>query len=119
MATPVKLDDLLDAFDWVSSSFAGSFDCSAFVHRLTGAVVWVGEGVDDDPPEDVDDGSVYLAVPDKSDLGLGRELALQFVEEYFAFVVRAGAAVLRAAGCLRAIKGFAGAGRFARRLVWL
>jgi hypothetical protein len=82
MPTPVKLDDLLYAFDWVSASSAGSIDCNAFVHRMTGAVVWVGDGVDDEPPEDIDDGSIYLAVPDKSDLGLGRDLALQFTEEY-------------------------------------
>ncbi|MEY2687787.1 MAG: hypothetical protein RL375_1985 [Pseudomonadota bacterium] len=82
MPTPVKLDDLLDAFDWVSSASTGSFDCDAFVHRITGAVVWVGESVNDEPPEDIDDGSIYLAVPDKSELGLGRSLALQFAEEY-------------------------------------
>jgi hypothetical protein len=82
MPTPVKLDELLDAYDWISSASVASFDCNAFVHRMTGVVVWVGDGVDDELPEDIDDGSTYLAVPDKSELGLGRSLALQFAEEY-------------------------------------
>ena len=35
---------------------------------------------DEDLPEDIEDGSIYIAAPHKSDLSLGRELVFDFVE---------------------------------------
>jgi hypothetical protein len=37
--------------------------------------------VEDDLPEDVETSEQYVALPDKRDLRLGRDLALSFVEE--------------------------------------
>jgi hypothetical protein len=81
VSVPVSLEDLLAAFDWVSAGDSAAIECAAYVNRATGAVHWSGEGVDAEPPEDIEDGTAYVAVPDKSELGLGRSLALQFVEE--------------------------------------
>ena len=77
----VALDELLDAFEWVSAgeSVLGS---QAFVSRVTGEVYWAGDGVEQELPDDIDDGSLYIAVPGKSRLELGRSLALRFAEDF-------------------------------------
>jgi hypothetical protein len=81
MSVPVDLDDLLAAFEWVSAAEVATVDAEAYVHRRTGMIYWCGEGVDDEPPEDIEDGSLYIAVPHKNELDLGRSLALRFVDE--------------------------------------
>jgi hypothetical protein len=40
--------------------------------------------LDDALPEDIEDGSIYVAVPNKHDLNLGKYLALTFAEERLA-----------------------------------
>ena len=66
----------------VSAAEAAAADCEAYVSRVTGTVHWSGEGVDGELPEDIEDESLYIAVPHKSELDLGRSLALRFVEEH-------------------------------------
>lgn len=82
MSVPVRLDELITAYEWVSAGKSSSLEAAAYVSRVTGKVHWAGEGVDEELPPDIDDGSVYVAVPQKSDFDLGRSLALQFVEEH-------------------------------------
>jgi len=82
MGVTVHLDELLAAYDWVSGSEATVLSCEAYVSRVTGEIHWIGEGIDEEPPEDIDDGSLYIAVPQKSDFDLGRSLVLRFVEEH-------------------------------------
>jgi hypothetical protein len=55
--------------------------CKAYISRVTGEIHWSGEGIDEEPPEDIDDGSRYIAVPHKNKLDLGRSLVLRFVDE--------------------------------------
>ncbi len=40
--------------------------------------------LDDELPEDIEDGSLYVSVPSKHDLNLGKDLALAFAEEQLA-----------------------------------
>ncbi len=82
MSVLVSLDELLSAYEWVSAGEAAALDCEAYVGRTTGKVHWCGEVVDEEPPEDIEDGSLYIAVPHKTDFDLGRSLALRFVEEH-------------------------------------
>jgi len=79
--TLVKYDDLLTAFEWVSSS--APMENSVFVSRKTGALHWASElmELEDELPEDIEDGSLYVAVPHKRDLHLGKNLALNFTDE--------------------------------------
>ena len=81
MNTPVNLEELFFAFEWVSAGDSGAFDCAAYVSKATGEVHLSGEGVDDVLPEDVEDGTRYVAVPNKGELDLGRSLALRFTED--------------------------------------
>lgn len=81
MSTRVDLDDLLAAFEWIGSCEAAGVDCEALVSGAAGAVHWSGEGADDDLPEDIEDETRYVVIPGRSDLTLGRSLALRFVAE--------------------------------------
>ena len=82
MSVNVSLSELRDAYEWVSAGEAGAMlDCEAYVGRTTGKVYWSGEGVDEELPEDIEDGSLYIAVPHKDEFDLGRSLAIRFVEE--------------------------------------
>ena len=81
MRVSVSLEDLLSAFHWLSAGDSAAVECAAYVSRTTGKVHWSGEGVDEELPEDIEDGTAYVAVPGKGDLELGRSLALRFVEE--------------------------------------
>jgi hypothetical protein len=78
----VSFVDLLDAYEWVSS--ADPFENEAYVSRVTGQIHWSSSitDVEEELPEDIEDESIYLAVPHKHDLDLGRELVLRFVEEH-------------------------------------
>lgn len=82
MSTNIHLDELLAAYDWVSGSEAAALSCEAYVSGVTGEIHWLGEGIEEEPPEDIDDESLYIAVPQKSDFDLGRSLVLRFVEEH-------------------------------------
>ncbi len=81
MSNAVSLDELLAAYDWVSASESAALGGEAYVGRSTGTVYWCGEGVDDEPAEDIEDACLYIAVPHKCELDLGRALAMRFIEE--------------------------------------
>lgn len=82
MTAPVSFDELSTTYEWVS---AGIYSQNrAYVSRVTGKIHWVSEpDLDDEEiPEDIEDGTVYVAVPHKKDLELGlRTLALRFTKE--------------------------------------
>ena len=82
MSVAVDIDDLLSAYEWVSAGEVATVDAEAYISKLTGNIHWCGEGVDEEPPEDIEDGSLYIAVPHKSEFDLGRSLALAFVDEH-------------------------------------
>jgi hypothetical protein len=81
MSTRVSFSKLLDAFEWVSA--VGPFENLAYVSRMSGQIWLVSDFDDagDDPPEDADDDTLYLMVPSKAELDLGRNLALEFTAQ--------------------------------------
>lgn len=83
-SAPVKFDDLLSAYEWVSSSSPAENE--AFISRITGNVHWSSSMIelDEEIPEDIEDGSIYVPVPHKYDLNLGKNIALIFAEEHLA-----------------------------------
>ncbi len=82
MSVPVSFDELLGAYEWVNAGEVAALDCEAYISRATGTLHWCGEGVDEEPPEDIEDESLYVAVPHQNEFDLGRPLALRFVEEH-------------------------------------
>ncbi|MBH9575275.1 hypothetical protein [Inhella proteolytica] len=89
MRTNVNLNELRDAMEWVSAADAAALDCDAYVCKETGKNYWAGEGVEEEFPEDIDDGSLYVSVPHKHDFRLGRSLAIRFAQEYVSNLLQA------------------------------
>lgn len=81
-SAPLDYADLLDAFEWVSASVDG--ENSAYVCRTTGATYFTSSTMDfsEELPDDIDDGGLYIAVPHKTDLNLGKNLAIKFAAEH-------------------------------------
>ena len=80
---PVRFDDVLTAFEFVSGDGSGE----AVSYRRTGRVYWrsAAAGVDvieDDLPEGAEDDPNFIAIPRKQVLGLGKALALDFAREF-------------------------------------
>ena len=78
----VKHDELSMAFDFVS--YAAPMEHNAYVSLDTGKVYWtsdLNDAFDEEIPDDLETSDRYLAVPHKNELGLGRSLALQFIEK--------------------------------------
>jgi len=81
----VKFDELLLAFEFVSSS-GGFGEHEAFMCRQTGKIYWrTGDSdldeVDEELPDDIEDGQKYIAIPNKHELDLGKPLVLRFADE--------------------------------------
>lgn len=83
MNTSVILEDLVAALEWVSAGESAAMDSAAYVSKAAGKVHWSGEGVDEELPPSIEDATLYVAVPGKSELGLGRSLALRFAQDHF------------------------------------
>ena len=95
----VKFDELSDAFAFVGSASPG--ENNAYICLDTGRIYWTSElsSLDEEVPDDLETSDRYLSVPHKTDLDLGRRLALRFAaselpewhDEVVAFFRRAGA----------------------------
>ena len=84
MVTRVKFSDLELAFEF--ASFEGvTMGHLAYVRMDTGEILHGSDDLDLDEeelPDDIDDEEQYLAIPSKRDLGLGRSLVFDFVEQF-------------------------------------
>jgi hypothetical protein len=79
---PVSWTDLVDAFEFVSSS--STDEHQAFLCKQTGKLYWTSDtAVDDldDLPDDIDDEEKYIQIPHKRELDLGRPLVLAFARQ--------------------------------------
>ncbi len=58
----------------------------AFVSRTTGNIYLFSslEDFDGELPDDIEDENIYVSVPHKSDLNLGKQFVLSFAEEHLA-----------------------------------
>jgi hypothetical protein len=84
--TVVNFSELLDAFLWVSGADAFT-EQEAYISRRSGHIHWTGTGefgIEEDVPEDIGDPDLYVGVPSKKDLNLGRDLVFRFVDEHLA-----------------------------------
>lgn len=80
MADP-GFDELSLAFEFVSAAPPG--ENNSYVCLDTGRIYWTSEqGLgDEDVPDDLDTSDRYVLIPHKTELDLGRSLALRFVAE--------------------------------------
>jgi len=79
----VNAEELRTAFEFVS--FGAPLEPSSYICVDTGKIychsVSVGLEEEEDLPEDLETSDRYIAVPHKNDLGLGRRIALAFVDQ--------------------------------------
>jgi len=77
----MKFQDIEMAYDFVS--FGQQFMNHAYISRKTGETYYVSElGDSDELPDDIDDPDIYIAIPDKRELNLGKNLVFDFVSQY-------------------------------------
>jgi hypothetical protein len=79
--TTAKFSEILDGYEFCA--FGDPMDPQAVLSLERGTVHIVSGdmGLDEEPPEDIETGP-YLALPDKAELQLGKNLAIEFTEEY-------------------------------------
>ena len=79
--TTAKFSEILNGYE--SCAFGDLMDTQAFLSLERGTVHIVSGDMelDEEPPEDFETGP-YLALPDKSELQLGKSLAIEFTEEH-------------------------------------
>ncbi len=75
----VLLNDLIEGLYFAGGGPLG--EASAFISRLDGQLYLVSDQIDEELPVDIDDESIYVQIPDKNELGLGRDLVFQFIAE--------------------------------------
>ena len=101
--TPVKYDDIEIAFEFVSSQ--SPYINSAFLCRSTGQIYYCSRLGDSDAlPEDIDDASIYVRIPHKSELNLGKQLALDFASKYLPEVFEQVAGIFSSRGAYSRFK---------------
>lgn len=78
----LKFSELEMAFEFVSGG--DIFDAQAYISRETGRIYWVSDddGLEEELPDDVGDPDLYVEVPGKRDLDLGKPLVLKFAARY-------------------------------------
>ena len=77
----MRFDDIEMAFYYVSSD--QPFINHVYISKLTGDIYSTSKlGDSDELPEDIDDPSIYISVPHKNDLNLGKHLVLEFTSEF-------------------------------------
>jgi hypothetical protein len=78
---PVLFEELLSAYEFVDSA---GCENEAYLDPRNARIFWVSDLVDtgeEDIPEDLDTSEIYIAIPDKFELDLGRPVVDAFVEE--------------------------------------
>jgi hypothetical protein len=77
----VAYEEVLSAFEFVGS--AAPMEHSAYISLDTGQIYCVSElaSMDEELPDDLDTSDRYLVVPHKTELDLGKNLALRFAAQ--------------------------------------
>ena len=77
----IKFSDVLDLFEF--ANFGSPFDHEGYICKTSGKTYFYSEYADNEEeiPDDISDDR-YLAIPQKNELDLGRNLAYDFVQEY-------------------------------------
>lgn len=77
----VAYSELSDAYEFGAAG--GGEESSAYLSLDTGKFYYVSDFIDPEEqlPDDLETSDRYLLLPGKSELGLGKRLALRFVEE--------------------------------------
>ena len=75
----IKYTNLEMAMDFASDTFG--YDSAAYICRQTGRIYYESDefAADEEIPDDIENAALYVQVPDKRDLDLGKRLVMRFV----------------------------------------
>ena len=77
--TTIDYKELELALDFVSGEAIVS--ATAYISRDSGKIYWESSELDEELPRDIEDSELYVQVPSKYELDLGKPLALKFAVE--------------------------------------
>ena len=100
----VNAAELREAFEFVSAG--PIYEHNAFMCIDTGTIYTESglSGTEEDLPDDVETSDRYIAIPHKNELGLGRDLALDFIHRELPDDYKNGRRVLPAKGRVQPIQ---------------
>ncbi len=75
----LEISDLEMAFDFVSAGYG--YDHSAYLDKESGQIYYDSDASEDVLPDDLYENEKYVEIPDKREFGLGKQLALEFVQQ--------------------------------------
>lgn len=95
------MDDLESALLWVDATEGAA--SQAFVSMATGQIHYASDELDSEEelPEDIDDGSLYVPVPTRRELDLGTQLVFRFVDARAPHLADAVSECFRSRGAYR------------------
>lgn len=77
--TTIDYNELELALDFVSGGTI--VNATAYISRDSGKIYWESSELDEELPQNIEDSELYVQVPSKYELDLGKPLALKFVVE--------------------------------------
>jgi hypothetical protein len=100
----VTYEEISSAFDFVSSG--APMEHSAYISLDSGRIYWASESasLDEELPDDLETSERYLAVPPKTELDLGKTLALRFAAQELPDAHEQVARIFRRKGAYRRFK---------------
>lgn len=76
----IDYSELEMAFDFVSGATIAL--SAAYASRESGKIYWESTELDEEIPADIGDPKLYVEIPSRLELNLGKQLALSFAAEY-------------------------------------
>lgn len=100
----VAYEEISSAFDFVASG--APMEHSAYISLDTGQIYWASElaSLDEELPDDLDTSDRYLVVPHKTELDLGKNLALRFAAQELPDSYEQVASIFRSKGAYARFK---------------
>lgn len=104
----VTYEEISSAFEFVASG--APLEHSAYISLDTGKIYWASElaGLDEELPDDLDTPDRYLVVPHKTELDLGKNLALRFAAQELSGSYERIASIFRSKGAYGRFKQLLG-----------
>jgi hypothetical protein len=78
--TTIDYNELELALEFVSGGVIAS--ANAYISRDTGKIYWELSELDEELPQDINDSELYVQIPSKNELYLGKPLALKFAAKH-------------------------------------
>ena len=77
----VSFDDIENAFYFINMQHM--FGNTALLSKITGGIFYISElGDSDELPDDIEDSDIYIEIPHKNELNLGKKLIFEFISEH-------------------------------------